>query len=220
VDDDPGILDLLSMALSEAGFEVDLAPDGKQGWTKFLENRPDLVVLDVLMPEIDGLEVCRRIRAERSTPVVMLTSRNEEIDVLLGLDTGADDYITKPFSVRELVARIRAALRRVDLDTAHDRRSITVRSLVIDRASHVVRLGDVPVDVTATEFDLLWTLASAPGRAFTRDELIDQVYGVDVIVTDRTIDTFVKRLRAKLRALDDRYDDIETVRSVGYRYRQ
>ena len=220
VDDDKGIIELLSMALVEAGFEVDTAEDGAKGWARFSEQRPDLVVLDVLMPELDGLEVCRRIRAVAPTPVVMLTSRNQEIDVLLGLDVGADDYVTKPFSVRELVARLKAALRRPVLERASPSPVVRHRELEIDRAQHKVRFRGSDIAVTATELELLWVLASEPGRAFSRDELIDAVYGADVVVTDRTIDTFVKRLRAKIRAVGEDYDDIETVRSVGYRYRE
>jgi two-component system OmpR family response regulator len=219
VDDDPGIRDLVSMALVDAGFEVATAANGRLGWEAFQTSTPDLVVLDLLMPELDGLELCRQIRKMRATPIVMLTSRDEEMDVLLGLETGADDYITKPFSVRELIARIRAALRRVVLDKGGDTTSCLVGHLLVDRGRREVRIKDIRVEVTATEFELLWTFVRHPNRAFSRDELIDRVYGNEVHVTDRTIDTFVKRTRAKLRAIDPEFDEIETVRSVGYRYR-
>jgi DNA-binding response OmpR family regulator len=219
VDDDPGIRDLLSMALADAGFEVATAVNGRKGLEMYLASAPDLVVLDLLMPELDGLELCRQIRKTRATPIVMLTSRDEEMDVLVGLDTGADDYITKPFSVRELIARIRAALRRVMLDKGGDTPSCRVGKVIVDRERREVWIKEVRVDVTATEFELLWTFVSNVNRAFSRDELIDRVYGDGINVTDRTIDTFVKRTRAKLRAIDPEFDEIETVRSIGYRYR-
>jgi two-component system OmpR family response regulator len=221
VDDDGGLLDVLAMALEDEGFAVSCARDGTEGLAAFERVRPDLVVLDVLMPELDGIEVCRRIRATHRTPIIMLTSRDQEVDKVLGLEMGADDYVTKPFSTRELSARIRAALRRVDLDrsppageTRRDR-----GLLALDRARREVRVGGALVTLTATEFDLLWTLAGEPGRVFTRDALMDAVYGEGIVVAHRTIDTFVKRIRQKLGVEGFPAEAIETVRGVGYRLR-
>ena len=222
VDDDPQLREVLDMALSDAGFEVRLAADGLAGWRQFEAEAPDLCILDVAMPEMDGFEVCRRIRASGSTPVVMLTSRDDDVDKIVGLELGADDYVTKPFSVRVLVARLRAVLRRTSgpeaAPTDHD--VAQVRGLRVDRGAHRITLDDIEVPgVTATEFALLFALVAAPGRVQTRDQLVEAVYGPNIVVEARTVDTFVKRLRRKLRAIQASFDDIETVRAVGYRFR-
>jgi two-component system response regulator ChvI len=231
VDDDAGLLDLLSMVLSDAGFVVTTARDGGAGWRAFEAGAYDVVVLDLVMPELDGLELCRRIRRAGDTPIMMLTSKHDELDKVLGLELGADDYVTKPFSNRELVARLRALHRRASAALAtskaeprarvdeHSDQRLEVRGLVLDRSSRDVTLGGQPVALTVSEFELLWAVARTPGRVLSRDELIDAVYGPDVVVTDRTIDTFVKRIRHKLRARVPDFDELETIRSVGYRYR-
>jgi DNA-binding response OmpR family regulator len=218
IDDDRGLVDMLSMALEDAGFTVERAHDGKSGWEWFCACSPDLVVLDLLMPEIDGLELCRRIREKHATPVVMLTSRDDEMDKILGLDMGADDYVTKPFSTRELIARVRAALRRASMGVGSSE-VLEVRCLRLDRSKRDVLVGETRVTLTATEFELLWTLASRPGHVFDRDKLMSVLYG-DIVVSERTLDTFVKRVRRKLRAVDPTFDELETVRSVGYRYKE
>ncbi len=220
VDDDSGLVDILSMALQDAGFEVRSEPDGKRGWEAFQQDQPDLVVLDLLMPELDGLELCKLIRERWTTPVVMLTSRDHEMDKVLGLEMGADDYVTKPFSTRELIARIRATLRRVRMERPSCEEVRQHGPLRMDRSCREVRLHGAPITLTATEFDLLWTLISTPGRVFDRPALIDSVYGEDIVVADRTIDTFVKRLRHKLAQIDAGYQPIETIRSVGYRFQK
>ena len=156
VDDDRGLVDMLSMALEDAGFAVERAHDGKSGWERFSGFSPDLVVLDLLMPEIDGLELCKRIRDRHVTPVVMLTSRDDEMDKVLGLEIGADDYVTKPFSTRELIARVRAALRRAAIGVGSSE-ALEVRRLRLDRSKRDVLVGDARVTLTATEFELLWT---------------------------------------------------------------
>lgn len=219
VDDDRSLVDVLSMSLQDAGFSVRAAPDGKAGWQAFCDQEPDLVVLDLLMPELDGVQVCKLIRQAHTTPIVMLTSRGEEMDKVLGLEIGADDYVTKPFSTRELVARIRAALRRVDMQgpAAPGQRDRTLGPLRLDRDTREVTLQGAILALTATEFELLWTLIERPGAVCSRRHLIDRVYGEDVVVADRTIDTFVKRLRQKMSAVDPDFTPIETVRSVGYR---
>jgi len=218
IDDDRGLVDLVSIALEDAGFTVDRAHDGKAGWDRFCAGPPDLVVLDLLMPELDGLELCRRIREQHTTPVVMLTSRDDEMDKVLGLDMGADDYVTKPFSTRELIARIRAALRRVSMGAA-SAEVLEIRGLRLDRSKRDVRVGETRVMLTATEFELLWILASRPGHVFDRDTLMTVLYG-EIVVSERTLDTFVKRVRRKLRAVEPAFDELETVRSVGYRYKE
>ncbi len=207
------------MALSDAGFRVSQAKDGRQGWNLFQQLGPDLVILDLVMPELDGLELCRLIRREHQTPLIMLTSKDDDLDKVLGLEMGADDYVTKPFSNRVLIARIRAVLRRQQAQEGDAGETLSVRTLHMNRGRWEVRVDDQPVELTATEFELLWTLAKAPGRVHSRDRLIDRVYGEDIVVSHRTIDTFVKRLRKKLREGQPSYDEIETVRSVGYRYR-
>ena len=221
VDDDEGLVDVLSMALEDAGFVVRTASDGKIGLGSFRQQPPDLVILDLLMPEIDGLELCKIIRDEATTPVIMLTSRDHEMDRIIGLEVGADDYVTKPFSTRELIARIRATLRRVDLDRPREdgEESRTCDRLTLNRDRREVRVGDQVVDLTATEFDLLWAMTSRPGVVFERDRLIDVVYQGEVVVATRTIDTFVKRLRSKLGRAGFEPEMIETVRGVGYRMR-
>ncbi|MBW2736670.1 MAG: response regulator transcription factor [Deltaproteobacteria bacterium] len=208
------------MALEDAGFIVRSASDGAKGWAAFSAKKPDLVILDLLMPELDGLEVCRRIRTAHTTPIVMLTSRAEEMDKILGLEGGADDYITKPFSTRELIARVRAALRRVAMHGPEPESELCCQRgpLHLDRDRREVRLFSTTITLTATEFDLLWTLAKRPGHVFSRQALVDTVYGEEVVVADRTIDTFVKRLRRKLAAVDATYTPIETIRAVGYRF--
>jgi DNA-binding response OmpR family regulator len=219
VDDDRGLCDMLSMALEDAGFAVELAHDGKQGLARFRGCTPDLVVLDLLMPEMDGLELCRRIREGADTPVVMLTSRDEEMDKVLGLEMGADDYVTKPFSTRELVARIRAALRRAAKPTAGgDATTCSAGELRLDRGRREVVLSKTKVSLTATEFELLWALVEQRGRVLPRAELMAKIYG-PIVVSERTLDTFIKRIRRKLREATADYDDIETVRSIGYRYK-
>lgn len=217
VDDDRSLVDVLSMALQDTGFDVRVAHDGKRGWDAFCQSEPDLVVLDLLMPELDGLELCKLIRAEHRTPIMMLTSRDHEMDKVLGLELGADDYVTKPFSTRELIARIRATLRRVQMERPVSSAQAD-GPLRMDRSSRDVRVLETAILLTATEFELLWALMSRPGHVFDRATLIDIVYGEGIVVADRTIDTFIKRIRRKLADVEPSYRPIETIRSVGYRF--
>ena len=221
VDDDRALVDVLSLALEDEGFTVSCAADGKAGWRAFGDAPPDLVVLDLLMPELDGMQLCRLIRQAHTTPVIMLTSRDDEMDKVLGLEMGADDYVTKPFSTRELVARIRALLRRVSMEQSPgESLQRTLGPLGLDRERREVLVGGAPVQLTTTEFDLLWTLTDRPGVVLTRDALMDAVYGQDMVVAHRTIDTFIKRLRQKLTRACPGFEGIETIRGVGYRFRE
>jgi len=219
VDDDAHIREVARFALARAGYAVELAVDGARAAERLERGGIDLVVLDVLMPELDGLALCRRLGGR--VPVVFLSSRGEEADRVLGLDLGADDYLAKPFSPRELVARVAAVLRRSTTTTVPEARPLLAIDaeagvrVVIDRDRHEVKVGDVPLPVTATELRLLATLAAHRGRVLSRGQLISTVYGDDHHISERTIDTHVRNLRAKLSAAGG--DVIETVHGVGYR---
>ncbi len=222
VDDDAHIREVARFALARAGHTVELATDGAAALARIETRLPDLVVLDVLMPELDGLALCRRLRTSASAqrvPIVFLSSRTEEADRVLGLDLGADDYLTKPFSPRELVARVAAVLRRTsDIVAASVPAALPVLAVgevAIDRDRHEVKVSGSPHDVTATELRLLATLASHRGRVLSRGQLIATVYGDDHHISERTIDTHVRNLRAKLAAAGAPV--IETVHGVGYR---
>jgi DNA-binding response OmpR family regulator len=217
VEDEAEIADVVRQYLERDGYRVAVCGDGAQALAEFGRLRPDLVLLDLMLPGADGYEVCRRIRAQGSTPVIMLTARDEEHDKLVGLVLGADDYITKPFSPREVVARVRAVLRRSrngDVTVP----VVRVHDLEIDAERHTVRRSGEGVSLTPTEFKLLLTLASSPGRAFTRLQLIDQVQGYAFEGYERTVDAHVKNLRQKLEA-DPRHPRyVLTVHGVGYRF--
>ncbi len=215
VEDDASIREITKLGLRDAGFTVDTAADGEEALARFRHDRPDLVVLDVMLPKLDGLDVCRRIRAESSVPVVMLTARGDSIDIVVGLESGADDYVTKPFEMPILVARVRAALRRAKhLDPAE---TFTLGPLRIDVLGHRVTLNDEEVGLTPTEFRLLLELVRRPGQVFTREVLLDRVWGYSYLGDSRLVDVAVQRLRAKLATGADSSDLIETVRGVGYR---
>lgn len=214
VDDDAHIREVARFALAKAGYTVELANDGAYALERIERGpKPDLIVLDVLMPELDGLAVCRRLSGR--VPIVMLSSRGEEADRVLGLDLGADDYLAKPFSPRELVARVAAVLRRAATKVPEARPVLAIGPVEIDRDRHEVRVSNTLLQVTATELKLLATLASHRGRVLSRGQLITTVYGDDHHISERTIDTHVRNLRAKLTALGS--DVIETVHGVGYR---
>jgi len=216
VDDEPQIVRLVRAYLEEAGFRVAIASDGEQALYVARHEMPDLVVLDVLMPHVDGLEFTRRIRRERNVPIVMLTARAEETDRIVGLELGADDYVTKPFSPRELVARIRAVLRRAQAPPEIPS-ILRAGPLTLDIAAHTVTVSGQPVDLTPTEFRFLETLMTTPGRAFTRGELLEAVQGVAFEAYERTVDVHVKNLRRKIEPDPVRPRYIFTVRGVGYR---
>ncbi len=217
VDDEAKIIKLVRSYLEQAGFVVVEAGDGQTALIQARREKPDLVVLDLGLPGIDGLEVARTLRRERETPIIMLTARIEDTDKIVGLELGADDYMTKPFNPRELVARIRAVLRRTSGATAPAAEILRAGQLVVDIAGHQATLVGRPLDLTPTEFDLLAVLLQTPGRAFTRLELLDRVQGDAYEGYERTIDAHVKNLRAKLGD-DPRHPHyIETVFGVGYK---
>jgi two-component system OmpR family response regulator len=224
VDDDPHIREVVRFALHTAGFQTAEASDGDEALSRFEELQPDLVILDIIMPSMDGTEVCRRIRARSAVPIVFLSSRDEEIDRVLGLELGGDDYVTKPFSPRELVARARAVLRRTG--EVRDRRAAskgsspganTIRHglLRLDLDRFEAYWAEQKVVLTVTEFNIVRTLLGFPGKVFTRDELMSGAYSSDTIVTDRTIDSHVRRVRKKLADVGG--EPIETVHGLGYR---
>lgn len=216
VDDEPNIIELASMYLRQDGFRVISAGDGLAALERAAQDRPALMVLDLMLPRLDGWEVCKRIRAESDLPILMLTARDEDIDKIVGLELGADDYLTKPFNPRELIARIKAILRRTAPRRAVglDDRPLRVGNLVIDPARRVVLVGDRPVDLRAKEFDLLLALADNLGIVLSRERLLDIVWGFDFYGQTRTVDVHIAHLRTKLAGSTA---EIETVWGVGYK---
>ena len=221
VDDDQNILTSVSLALEADGFEVETYSDGEQGLNGISRRPPDLVILDIKMPRLDGMEVLEKIRKKSNLPVIFLTSKDDEVDEALGLRIGADDYITKPFSQRLLLERIKAILRRVNIDPQSDSESVIVRgSLTLDSSRHESKWKGKDVKLTVTEFLILKVLSQRAGMVKTRDQLMDAAYGETIYVDDRTIDSHIKRLRKKFRIIDKSFDQIETLYGVGYRYRE
>lgn len=225
VDDDRNILTSVAMALEAEGFAVRSYADGVEA-LEGLSMRPvDVAVLDIKMPHMDGMELLSRLRQKTSMPVIFLTSKDDEIDEMLGLRMGADDYITKPFSQRLLIERIRALLRRSELGRDSGAKSasdkvITRGDLVLDMERHVCAWCGKPVALTVTEFLILHALALRPGHVKSRDQLMDAAYGEHIYVDDRTIDSHIKRLRKKFKAIDDEFSHIETLYGIGYRYKE
>ena len=218
VEDDRNIAELLQMYLEKEGYTVTVAADGGQGLNKFRANKPDLVLLDVMMPVMDGWAVCRAIRAESATPVIMLTAKGETDDKVAGLKQGADDYITKPFEMKEVLARIEAVLRRTSGVTAEKKsRRLTFDKLVIDMDSFELIVDGKKVDTPPKEMELLFYLASSPNRVYTRNQLLDEVWGFDYFGDSRTVDVHVKRLREKLEGIEAGWS-LKTVWGVGYKF--
>jgi two-component system, OmpR family, phosphate regulon response regulator PhoB len=216
VEDEAALADLLKYNLEKEGYRVSVANDGEEALVVADESAPDLVVLDWMLPKAPGIEVCRRLRARqdtRNTPIVMLTARTEESDRIRGLDVGADDYVTKPFSMNELLARLRAVMRRIRPGLADDK--IVIGDLTMDRVSHRVKRGARDVHLGPTEFRILDHLMQHPGRVFSREQLLDAVWGSDVYVEARTVDVHIGRLRKALM-VGEEADPIRTVRSAGY----
>ncbi len=222
VDDDQNILVSVSMALEAEGFDVKTFNDGESGLQGILENTPDLVVLDVKMPRMDGIEVLAKLREESSVPVIFLTSKDDEVDQVIGLRMGADDYITKPFSQRLLIERIKVLLRRNAMKSEHNDEDDIIKygHLILDDSRHLCSWKGTPLNLTVTEYLLVKALASRPGHVKDRDQLIDLAYGENIYVDDRTVDSHIKRVRKKFKKIDDEFDKIETLYGVGYRYKE
>ena len=222
VDDERNIVDLLRLYLEKEGFGVIAAGDGEQALALHQRHDPDLVILDLMLPKRDGFEVCREIRKRGETPVIMLTARGDDVDAIVGLELGADDYVTKPFSVLELVARVKAIFRRVDsLASRADSAEQVIENgaLAIDVVRREVWLAGRPVELTATEFDLLLHFARHPGRVFSRTQLLDQVWGYSHSGYEHTVNSHINRLRAKIEANANQPELIQTVWGVGYKFR-
>ena len=221
VDDEDAVQKLLAYPLERDGFRVLQARDGQEALERFEREHVDLVVLDVMLPKLDGLEVCKRLRASSSVPIIMLTARDDELDKVLGLELGADDYITKPFSIREFRSRVRALLRRASIPSGEQDGEETIErdGLRIDLARRDVQVGDRAVQLTYVEFELLRTLAASPGRVFSREMLLQALWGGADYREPRTIDVHVRHLREKLEHDPSEPEFILTVRGVGYRFR-
>lgn len=224
VDDDRNILTSVAMALEAEGFTVSCYGDGDEALRGLSAKPVDLAVLDIKMPRMDGMELLGQLRKNSNMPVIFLTSKDDEIDEALGLRLGADDYITKPFSQRLLIERIRAVLRRIEPDDADkvsdDSPAVVRGALVLDPKRHLCKWRDKEVDLTVTEFLILSSLAQRPGHVKSRDQLMDAAYGDNIYVDDRTIDSHIKRLRRKFRAVDSEFSQIDTLYGIGYRYKE
>ena len=222
VDDEASIRELLSFNLKKNGYSVETAADGREALAKAAGM--DLVLLDIMLPEVDGLEVCRRLKADPQTsgiPIIMLTAKAEEIDRVLGLELGADDYVVKPFSMCELLARVKAVLRRSAKDSQSEKgreETLKIGGLRLDFSSYQAWLHDEPIALTPKEYELLKLLVTNPGRAFTRDELLERIWGYEYYGDTRTVDVHIRHLRAKLKGDENISKAIETVRGIGYRF--
>jgi DNA-binding response OmpR family regulator len=222
VDDEDAVQKLLTYPLEREGYRVVAARDGEEALDRFAVENPDLVVLDIMLPRVDGLEVCKRLRAKSTVPIIMLTARDDELDKVVGLELGADDYITKPFSIREFRSRVRALLRRAKLPAYQGEEGEEVLAsdgLRIDVGRRTVELAGAPVQLTYVEFELLRTMAAQPGRVFSRKMLLEELWGGSDYREPRTIDVHVRHLREKLERDPREPDFIQTVRGVGYRFR-
>ncbi|HEV2719563.1 MAG TPA: response regulator transcription factor [Thermoanaerobaculia bacterium] len=219
VDDEDNLRETLAFALRREGYPVELFAQGAEAWSAFQRRLPGLVILDVLMPEMDGLELCRRIRSISETiPIIFLTSRDEELDRVLGLEIGADDYLCKPFSMRELLARVKVLFRRAALEAAPKEAPLRVGDLELDLQRYTVKWKWQPVSLTVTEFLMLQALVRHPGHVKSRKQLHQDGYPHDAYVSERTIDSHIKRLRRKFEEVDGEFGKIETVYGLGYRY--
>ncbi|MEA1939952.1 MAG: response regulator [Candidatus Caldatribacteriota bacterium] len=222
VDDEKDIIELLQYNLEKERYNISSAFSGEECLEYIKTKLPELILLDLMLPEIDGLDVCKFLKNNSRTshiPIIMLTAKGEETDIVLGLELGADDYITKPFKVRELLARVKAVLRRTknNIHTPKEKEIIKFNDLVIDSIKHQVTLKDQPINLTSTEFKLLKFLASHPGKVFTRDQLLNQAWAEDSFIVDRAVDVHIRRLRQKLLTCSDY---IITVRGIGYRFKE
>ncbi len=218
VDDDPNICELLRLYLEKEGYDTIVANDGKQAVDFAAKNHPDLILLDIMLPKLDGWQVCREIRKQSTVPIIMLTAKGETFDKILGLELGADDYISKPFETKEVVARIKAVLRRsADIDKTSDQKQVHYENLIINLTNYELIVNGNPVDTPPKELELIYHLASNPNRVYTRDQLLDEVWGFDYYGDSRTVDVHVKRLREKLEGVSNKWC-LKTVWGVGYKF--
>ncbi|MHB8776769.1 MAG: response regulator transcription factor [Anaerolineales bacterium] len=220
VEDEPSIAEVVSLYMKRSGYQVQIAVDGKQAMTIFERQTPDLVILDLMLPEVDGLSLTRWLRDRSDVPIIMVTARREEIDRIAGLEMGADDYVVKPFSPQELVSRVRAVLRRIGRDQAEagSDRSLSFEGLTIDPRSHVVTVKESEVELTAKEFDMLYLLARHPKQVFTRDQLLERVWGGAEYIDAGTVTVHVRRIREKIEAEPSKPQRLLTVWGVGYKF--
>ena len=219
VDDDTNICELLRLYLTKEGYQVTVANDGEEGLDKFNQVKPDMVLLDVMMPGKDGYEVCRTIRQESAVPIILITARGEDYDKIMGLDIGADDYIVKPFSPSEVMARLRAVLRRISRQSVETQSGqiLRVSNMEVNLDEYTFCIDGKKIPMTKKEIETMWTLASTPGKVFTRDNLLDSLWGYDYYGDSRTVDSHIKRLRAKLDSVPHPDWTIKTIWGVGYK---
>ncbi len=217
VDDDQNICELLRLYIEKEGFEVRIANDGRKALEIFEEQNPDLIMLDIMLPELDGWQVCREIRKKSQCPIIMLTAKGEVFDKVLGLELGADDYVVKPYETIEVVARIKAVLRRYGSNAEEQVKEVRYDKLSINLTNYELKVDGVAIDTPPKEMELIYHLASNPNRVFTRDQLLDEVWGFDYYGDSRTVDVHVKRLREKLEGVSDKWA-LKTVWGVGYKF--
>ncbi len=217
VDDDKNICEFLRLYLEKEGYEVILAGDGAEALEKFNKTNPHIILLDVMMPKLDGWQVCREIRKSSDVPIIMITAKSETFDKVLGLDLGADDYIVKPFDAKEVIARIKAVLRRIDMSGSDDLKRVEYEKLTINLTNYEMIVDGKTVDTPPKELELIFYLASNPNKVYTRDQLLDKVWGFDYYGDSRTVDVHVKRLREKLEGVSDNWS-LKTVWGVGYKF--
>lgn len=217
VDDDKNICELLRMYLEKEGYAVVMAHNGMDAVNSFNSENPDLVLLDIMLPQLDGWQVCREIRKTSEKPIIMLTAKDEVFDKVLGLELGADDYVTKPFDTKEIVARIKAVLRRTSAVKSGELKEVRYDKLSINLSNYEMKVDGVAVDTPPKELELIYHLASNPDRVFTRDQLLDDVWGFDYYGDSRTVDVHIKRLRDKLKGVSDEWE-LRTIWSVGYKF--
>ncbi len=216
-DDDKNICELARLYLEKEGFEIILAHNGRDAVSEFERHNPNVVVLDILMPEMDGYEVCRQIRKISSVPIIFLTAKSDTFDKVLGLELGADDYMVKPFDVKELIARIRAILRRTEKNEEASANILTFENMTIDMQSYELTVKGNVLEIPPKELNLLYFLASNPNKVFTRDQLLSNVWGYDSFVDSRTVDVHIKRIREKIDGVSDKWE-LKTVRGIGYKF--
>ena len=217
VDDDVNICELIRLYLEKESYSTIIVNDGLEAVNSFEDCKPDLIILDIMLPGLDGWQVCRKIRSVSNVPIIMLSAKEEAFDKVLGLELGADDYVVKPFDLKELLARIKAVLRRTGTHTTENAKEVRYHNLVINLSNYELKVKGVPVDTPPKELELLFHLASNPNRVFSRDQLLDEVWGFENYVDSRTVDVHIKRLREKIEGASDKWE-LRTVWSVGYKF--